>query len=150
MTCAAGQMIPTSGSFIETRLRLFAKIRGENGQMISQAADHSSLREEAAEYATQYIELLSRALRRAEVAASDEQPQTIADLQKLLAVDSVHVDLGESPRRTSVSHPRRSNASFASSVAEHMDVPRELLVAARCRSAETIRWRRLGTRYWIG
>lgn len=84
---------PEIASFIEARLRLFAKIRGENGQMISQGADHSSVREEAVEYATQYIEMVSRALRRAEIAASDEQPQVIADLQKLLAVDSVHVDL---------------------------------------------------------
>ena len=80
-------------SFVETRSRLFAKIRTESGLLISQAADHSTIREDIVDYATQYLELLARALRRAEMAAPDGQQQTIADLEKLLLLDSVQVDL---------------------------------------------------------
>lgn len=81
--------------FRATRRELFAKFRGEDGQYVIQSTDLFPLRELIATYAEQYLSVLSQVLRNAEAAPIDQQPQILAQLQKLLVLDTAQIDLAD-------------------------------------------------------
>lgn len=85
--------LPGMDEFRAARRGLFAKLRGEDGLGIVQAAELFPLRDQIAVYSEQYLGLLSQALRLAEAAPPDQQPQTIARLQKLLVMDTARIEL---------------------------------------------------------
>jgi DNA phosphorothioation-dependent restriction protein DptH len=87
--------LPDIEEFRALRRGLFSKLRGDEGNWIIQASDLFPLRDHIAAYAEHYLALLAHGLRQAEVASPDEQRQAIAQLQKLLALDTVTVDLAD-------------------------------------------------------
>lgn len=87
--------LPEIDEFRAIRRELFAKLRGEDAQQIVESADLFPLRDEIARYAERYLSVLSQGLRLAESAAPDQQPQAMARLQKLLALDTALIDLAD-------------------------------------------------------
>ena len=87
--------LPDIDGFRAARVQLFAKLRGDDGNWITQAANLVPLREEIAAYAEKYLALLAQGLRHFESAAPDGQRQAIANLQRLLALDTVALNLAD-------------------------------------------------------
>jgi len=85
--------VPDIESFRKQRQELFAALRGEDGLGVVQAVDLFPLRDQVAQYAERYLSLLAQSLHQAEAAPPDGQQRAIQDLQKLLALDSVSVEL---------------------------------------------------------
>ncbi len=87
--------LPDINAFRTARVQLFTKLRGDDGNWIMQAVNLVSLREEIASYAERYLALLAHALRHFETAAPDAQPQALSGVQRLLALDTVTLNLAD-------------------------------------------------------
>ena len=88
-------LLPEMEEFRSARRELFAKIRGEDKDQILECTDLSNLRSEIARLAERYLAILAQALRSSEAATSDQQPQSIAQLQKLLTKDTALIDISD-------------------------------------------------------
>ena len=87
--------LPDIDNFRALRVQLFGKLRGSDGNWITQAVNLVPLREEIAAYAEKYLALLAHALRHFETAAPDGERQAITNLQRLLALDTVALNLAD-------------------------------------------------------
>jgi outer membrane biosynthesis protein TonB len=101
-------------AFLEARREYFKKVLAAEKLLLSQAADFGTLRQEIATYAGRYLDLLTQCMRRAEIQQGDEQRKALEDLQKVLALDTVDVELSghHGERRQAVlvgpTHPLRA------------------------------------------
>ena len=100
--------------FLQARRDYFTKLLAGDKLLLSQAADFGALRMEIAAYAGRYLDLLTQCMRRAEAQQGDEQKKAIEDLQKILALDTVDLEVGDhrGTRRQAVlvgpTHPLRA------------------------------------------
>ena len=85
--------LPDIDEFRAARVQLFAKLRGDDGNWITQAVNLVPLREEIALYTEKYLGLLGHALRNFETASPDRQRHAIANLQRPLELDTVALNL---------------------------------------------------------
>lgn len=86
---------PNSGaasSFLATRITYFKAIRAGNKNLISQAVDFTSLKENCYEYAAAYRELLIDLRGKIEKSGGSDR-QSLSDLKKLLSLDTVHLSI---------------------------------------------------------
>jgi len=77
------------GPFLAARRRFFAALQGEDSDQISQSADFRTLRTEIAEYAEAYTALIRDLLARAESADATVAQAALADLRRLLTLDTI-------------------------------------------------------------
>lgn len=77
------------GPFLAARRRFFAALQGEDGDQVSQGADFRTLRTEIAEYAEAYTALIRDLLARAESADATVAQAALADLRRLLTLDTI-------------------------------------------------------------
>jgi DNA phosphorothioation-dependent restriction protein DptH len=84
---------PAVPALLAARRRYLEAIRCGKKELISQAADFSSLGREIADYADAYQDLLRRLLRDAEIAEEDRRRDIVDTLRRVLAVDSVLLDV---------------------------------------------------------
>jgi DNA phosphorothioation-dependent restriction protein DptH len=100
--------------FLTARQSYFTKLLTGEKLLLSQAADFGMYRNEIAQYAERYLELVTQAMRRAEAQQGEGQRKAMEDLQKILALDTVEVELGDhrGERRKAVlvgpTHPLRA------------------------------------------
>jgi DNA helicase HerA-like ATPase len=77
------------GAFLAARRRFFVALQGVDSNQISQSADFRSLRTEIAEYAEAYTTLIRDLLARAESADATVAQEALADLRRLLTLDTI-------------------------------------------------------------
>jgi hypothetical protein len=80
-------------AFLAARRRYFEKLLAAEKLLLSQAADFGALRQEITSYAERYQDLVTQCMRRAETLQGDEQSKAMEDLQKVLALDTIDVEL---------------------------------------------------------
>ncbi|UQA57109.1 methylation-associated defense system ATP-binding protein MAD8 [Polyangium aurulentum] len=80
---------PAGDRFIEARTRYFAAVRGGTSELVTQGVDAGAYSDLARDYAAAYLSLLGDLSRRAEATAKSDSRQALADLRKVLGLDSV-------------------------------------------------------------
>ncbi|HJK91076.1 MAG TPA: hypothetical protein RMH85_24470 [Polyangiaceae bacterium LLY-WYZ-15_(1-7)] len=88
----------SASRFLGARTTYFEAVRAEPKELVTQGADVSALRPLIVEYATAYQELVQSLVRRAESGAADTN-QALADLRKVLALDTVTLAIRDHRRR---------------------------------------------------
>jgi hypothetical protein len=129
--------------FIGARARYFEAVRSGPLELVTQGVDAAVCAEPARDYAAAYLELLGALLRRTESGAKSDAQRALAELRKLLALDSVLLALVDhrGVRREAVlvapTHPLRALwfVTWAKLGAQWVEAsvkaPREYVVPAR-------------------